>query len=304
MSGFITTLLNEPVIVKVLIGLVGVIIILGLAQILQRTLTKSIENPDLRFRMRKLIGFLGYLLAVLFLAGEFSNQLHSVTVALGVASAGIAFALQEVIVSVAGWMALSFGRFYKIGDRVQLSGTAGDVIDIGIFSTTLMEIGEWVKSDLYTGRVVRIANSFVFTEPVYNFSADFPYLWDEIVLPIKYGSDIQMARAIIQGAAGEVVGEFIQPAQTRWKEMYKKFRLEHESVEPMTTLVANDNWLEFTLRYISEYKKRRVTQDRLFEIIVNNIAKTDGKVSMASTTTQLVDLPVFRHEILNTGVQL
>ncbi len=304
MSGFITTLLNEPVIVKILIGLVGVIIILGLAQILQRTLTKSIENPDLRFRMRKLIGFLGYLLAVLFLAGEFSNQLHSVTVALGVASAGIAFALQEVIVSVAGWMALSFGRFYKIGDRVQLSGTAGDVIDIGIFSTTLMEIGEWVKSDLYTGRVVRIANSFVFTEPVYNFSADFPYLWDEIVLPIKYGSDIQMARAIIQGAAGEVVGEFIQPAQTRWKEMYKKFRLEHESVEPMTTLVANDNWLEFTLRYISEYKKRRVTQDRLFEIIVNNIAKTDGKVSMASTTTQLVDLPVFRHEILNTGVQL
>ena len=78
-----------------------------------------------------MIAFLGYLFAILFLAGVFSNQLHSITVALGVASAGIAFALHEVIVSVAGWLAISFGGFYKIGDRVQLSGTVGDVIDIG-----------------------------------------------------------------------------------------------------------------------------------------------------------------------------
>ncbi len=296
MPEFISTMLNEPVIVKILIGLVGVLIILGLAQILQRTLTRSIENPDLRFRMRKMVLFLGYLLAVLFLAGEFSNQLHSVTVALGVATAGIAFALQEVIVSIAGWLAISTGRFYKIGDRVQLSGTVGDVIDIGVFSTTLMEIGEWVKADQYSGRVVRIANSFVFTEPVYNFSADFPYLWDEIVVPIKYGSDIQMTRTILLQAAEKVVGEFNQPAEARWKEMYKKYRLEHESVEPLITLMANDNWLEFTLRYVTAYKKRRATKDQLFELIMNNIVNTDGKVAIASSTLQLVDLPVIRHE--------
>ena len=184
---------------------------------LLKTLTRSIENPDLRYRVRKVIVFLGYLLALLFLAGEFSDQIHSITVALGVASAGIAFALQEVIVIFAGYLAISFGRFYKIGDRVQLSGTVGDVIDIGVFSTTLMEVGEWVKADQYSGRVVRIANSFVFTEPVYNFSADFPYLWDEIVLPIKYGSDIQMTRSILQQVGADVVGEFLEPAKVHWK---------------------------------------------------------------------------------------
>jgi small-conductance mechanosensitive channel len=303
MAEFVSTILNESIYVKILIGFVGTIIILGLAQLLQRTLTKSIENPDMRYRSRKIIVFLGYILVLLFLTGVFSNQLHSVVVALGVASAGVAFALQEVIVSIAGWLAISSGQFYSIGDRVRLSGTVGDVIDIGVFSTTLMEIGEWIKGDKYSGRVVRIANSFVFTQPVYNYSADFPYLWDEIVLPIKYNSDIQIARSILQQTAEEVVGKYIQPAQERWKEMYKKYRLEHESVDPVVTLNANDNWMEFTLRYIVDYKKRRSNKDQLFEAIINKIARTDGKVAIASTTLQLVDLPVVKFDIPNNSVQ-
>jgi small-conductance mechanosensitive channel len=97
--------------------------------------------------------------------------LSSLTVALGVAGAGagIAFALQEVIASVAGWIALSFGQFYAVGDPVQLGSIKGDVIDIGVLRTTLMEIGEWVKGDQYNGRIVRVVNSFVFKEPVYNY---------------------------------------------------------------------------------------------------------------------------------------
>ncbi|MCJ7624407.1 MAG: mechanosensitive ion channel family protein [Anaerolineaceae bacterium] len=303
MLDFINKWSNEPLFVKLIIGVAGIIIIFGLVRILQRTLTNSIENIDLRYRMRKAIAFMGYVFALLFLAGEFSDQLHSITVALGVAGAGIAFALQEVIVSVAGWAVISFRRFYKIGDRIQLSETVGDVIDIDLFSTTLMEVGEWVKADQYSGRVVRIANSFVFTEPVYNFSADFPYLWDEIVLPIKYGSEIQMVRSILLQTAEEVVGENSPLAQTRWKAMNKKYRLEHESVDPVVTLIANDNWLEFTLRYIVDYKKRRATKDQLFEGIINKITKADGKVAIASSTLQLVDLPVVKIDHPNRSVQ-
>ena len=294
MPDFLNVLLNEPVFIKILIGLGGVAVILGITRLIVSRLTKTIENPDHRYRIRKLVVFLGYLLAVLFLAGEFSNQLHSVTIALGVASAGIAFALQEVIVSAAGWLAISFGRFYKIGDRIQLSGTVGDVIDIGIFSTTLMEIGAWIKGDQYSGRVVRLANSFVFTEPLYNFSADFPYLWDEIVLPVMYGSSIQAARNILQNAADQVVGKYIEPAKTHWKEIYNKYRLDHESVDPLVTLTANDNWVEFTLRYIVDYKSRRSTKDQLFENILNQIDNSGGLVKVASTTVQLVDPPAFQ----------
>jgi small-conductance mechanosensitive channel len=301
MSDIIASILNEPIIVKILIGLLGVAVIMGLVRLVLIRLTKSIENPDHRYRLRKLIVFLGYLLAVLFLAGEFSNQLHSVTIALGVASAGIAFALQEVIVSFAGWLAISFGRFYKIGDRIQLSETVGDVIDIGVFSTTLMEIGAWIKGDQYSGRVVRLANSFVFTQPVYNFSADFPYLWDEIVLPIMYGSSIQAARTILQTAAEQVVGKFIEPAKTHWKNIYNKYRLEHESVEPLVTLTANDNWIEFTLRYVVGYKNRRRTKDQLFENILDQIENSKGQVKIASSTLQIVDPPIIKVDLKTKG---
>jgi len=124
------------------------------------------------------------------------------------------------------------------------------------------------------------------------------------VLPVKYGSDIQMARSILQQVAEEVVGKYNQPAQARWNEMYKKYRVEHESVEPVVTLNANDNWLEFTLRYIVDYKKRRATKDQLFEAIINKLAGTEGKVAIASTTLQLVDLPVVKLDIPNKSVQL
>lgn len=142
----------------------------------RHSLTRYLKNTDSRYYARKLITLIGYLVGFVFITIVFKDRLGGLTVAVGVASAGIAFALQEVIVSIAGWIAISFGGFYKPGDRVQLGGIKGDVIDIGILRTTLMELGEWVQSDLYTGRIVRIANSFVFKEPVYNYSGDFPFL--------------------------------------------------------------------------------------------------------------------------------
>ena len=304
MTAFLNKWLNEPLFIKVLVGIISVLLILVIVRLFLRKLTNSIENPDLRYRMRKVVIFSGYLLAILLLAGEFSNQLHNVAVALGVASAGIAFALQEVIVSIAGWIAISFGSFYKVGDRVKLSGTVGDVIDIGVFSTTLMELGEWVGGDQYSGRVVRVANSFVFTEPVYNYSADFPFLWDEIKVPIMYGSDIQLARSLILGAASEVVQDFVKPAQEKWKVIYHKYRIEHESVEPKVTMIANDNWVEFTLRYVVDYKMRRSTKDKFFVLFLEKIQASNNQVKIASTTVQLVDPNTFNINIQskrNTG---
>lgn len=170
------------------------------------------RDSDTRYRARKFVTFVGYILALLLIAAVYSNKLGNLAVGLGVAGAGIAFALQEVIASVAGWLAISFADFYRPGDRVQLGGIKGDVIDVSVLRTTLMEVGEWVKGDLYSGRIVRIANSFVFKEPVFNYSGDFPFLWDEIIVPIKYGSDYHQARTILEGVAAEVVGAYTQEA--------------------------------------------------------------------------------------------
>lgn len=292
MQHFIEKWLLDPIIGKFVVAAIGVLIVVALTRFINRSVSRFIKDSEIRYRTRKFITFLGYVAAVFVVANIYSSRLGGLTVALGVAGAGIAFALQEVIASVAGWFAVSFAGFFKTGDRVQLGGIKGDVIDIGVLRTTLMEVGEWVKGDLYSGRVVRIANSFVFKEPVFNYSGDFPFLWDEIVVPIKYGGDRRQAREIFERVTSEVVGEYTQKAKEAWGVMVSKYLVEDAAVEPSVTLVANDNWLEFTVRYVVDFKKRRVTKDLLFTRILDEMDRTAGKVSIASMTVHLVETPV------------
>ncbi|MFY9224158.1 MAG: mechanosensitive ion channel domain-containing protein [Blastocatellia bacterium] len=296
---FLTKLLFHPTTTKILIVIIGIIIIAIARRIINKAVVTIAQESDTKYRLQKITAFVGYLATILVIATVFSDQLGGLTVFLGVAGAGIAFALQEVIASFAGWFAIHFAGFFKTGDRVQLGGIRGDVIDISILRTTIMEVGEWVKGDLYNGRVVRVANSFVFKEPVYNYSGDFPFLWDEIILPIKYGSDRKLAREIMEKVTLELVGEFIPKAKESWKNMTKLYLIENASVEPIVTLVANDNWLEYTIRYVVNFKNRRTTKDRLFDSLMDHFDKTDGKVAMASMTVHLVETPTFDVRIKN-----
>ncbi len=294
-------ILFDPFTGKLVSAAIGIILVVVIVRFLQRAVANRIQAQTTRYNLQKMLGFLSYVAIGLVLISAFSDRLSNLTVALGVAGAGIAFALQEVIASFAGWVAISFGNFYKIGDRVQLGGIKGDVIDIGILRTAIMEIGEWVRGDLYTGRIVRIANSFVFKEPVFNYSGDFPFVWDELILPVKYGSDFRLARAILEETAQEIVGEYTSVAQSHWGKMVKKYVVENAAVEPQVSLVATDNWLEFTLRYVVNYKRRRITKDALFLRILDRLDHTDGRVSIASTTIQLAEASALQVTLSGNG---
>jgi small-conductance mechanosensitive channel len=293
--------LSDPMVVKFITAIVGSLIIHLIVHASRRSLSRFIPDADIRYRFRKLITFAGYLVIALFITIVFNDRLGQLTVVFGVVGAGVAFALQEVIASVAGWLAISAGQFYKPGDRVQLGGIVGDVIDISILRTTVMEIGAWVKADQYNGRIVRIANSFVFKEPVFNYSADFAFVWDEITVPVKYGSDHRLARQILQKVADEVVGEYVAQAQAEWKHMVRKYLIENARIEPLVTLVTTDNWIEFTVRYVVDYKTRRIKKDQLFTRTLDEFMNSEGRVAFASTTVQLVETPIFDVRINRLG---
>ena len=285
--------LSDPTVGKLIAAGFGLLLIFVINWLLQRAVAQRVSDATMRYRFRKATVLFGYLIAILVLAIIFSDRLGGLTVAFGVAGAGIAFALQEVIASFAGWIAISFGHFYAPGDRVQLGGIKGDVIDVGILRTTLMEVGEWVESDLYNGRIVRLANSFIFKEPVFNYSGDFPFLWDEIKLPVRYGSDWRYARQMIEAVVTEICGDYARRSQESWRQVVRKYALEDARVEPMVTLVATDNWLEFTARYIVDYRLRRVVKDRLFTRILEEVDRSENRIRLASTTLEIVNVPAF-----------
>jgi small-conductance mechanosensitive channel len=291
MEKLIKQWLADPWVIKFLIAFLGLVVIRLLLGVLRRSIPERVIDSQARYRVRKLITLSGYLLVLLFLAIVFKDKLGGLTVVLGFTGAGVAIALQEVIVSLAGGVAIATGNFYATGDRVKIGGITGDVIDIGVLRTTLMECGEWVKADLPTGRLVRVANSLVFREPIFNYSVDFPFLWDEVVFPVKYGTDHRLAREIFTRVLTEVVGNYAEYAKRVWTQIVKKYYIEEAMIDPVVTLRFTDNWIELTGRFITDYRTRRNTMDKIFSRLLEEIDKTQGQVGVASSTFELVNPP-------------
>tara|TARA_R110000868_G_scaffold159516_9_gene388413 strand:+ start:2285 stop:3169 length:885 start_codon:yes stop_codon:yes gene_type:complete len=279
----------DPTIGKIITLLILAIIIFVIKKSVTNYFNKRITSNTLKYRTRKSINFLATALFILGVTITYNDKLSGLTMAFGVAGAGIAFALQEVIASIAGWAAISFGDFFKIGDRVQLGGIKGDVIDIGVLRTTMMEIGGWVNGDLYNGRIVRVSNSFVFKDPVFNYSSEFPFLWDEINIPIRHGSDIEKTKALIQTIANQTVLEMEDASLEKWRTLVNKFMVEDARIRNMVTMTADENWMVFTLRYVVNFKQRRITKDKLFTGILKGI-EADPAITLACSTLEITQV--------------
>ena len=187
---------------------------------------------------------------------------------------------------------ISFGGLYKPGERIQVGSIMGDVIDIGPLTTTVMECGGWVKADLYNGRLVRLSNSLVFKDHIVNYTSDFPFLWDEIVIPVRTDSDHRLARSIIEKAGQTELSKIGGESKEVWRDFVRHYRIEDARLDPMVTMSFDSNWIEFTLRYVVDYRARRGTKDKLFSNIIAGFEDTQGKVQIASASYQISEFPV------------
>ena len=117
------------------------------------------------------------------------------------------------------------GNIFRVGDRVRIGDVVGDVMDISLLRTTVMEIGEWVKADQYTGRVVTVANREVWIHPVFNYTQHWGYLWDEITLPITYESDWQRAAEIMLAYGQTYTADLQADAEAKLSKLVDRYPL-------------------------------------------------------------------------------
>lgn len=288
----LTDFLNRPMVAKVGAILFWLIIIVFAISFLRKLLKRRIEDNTIRYKAQKGIEIIGYvLITLLFLISFTLDDVKDYTIIIGLFTAGLTFTLQELILSIAGSFYIFFVRVYKPGDRIEIHGIKGDVIDIDSIYTTLMEMGEWVSSDNYSGRIVKISNAFVFKGPIKNYSMDFPFVWDEFNILITYGSDIELAKKLVLQTAQEQLSEYVKNSKAKWTAMVERYYIENATLDPTIAVRLTDNWIELNLRYITNYKLRRITKHNLYESIEQAIRQTDGKVILASTTLQLLKIP-------------
>lgn len=290
---------EHPGSVSVITYLIWVAVVVVIVIALRHLLRKRLKDLTVRYRSQKGVEILGYFLIILLTISYFTGNIKDFALAIGLLTAGITITLQELILSLAGSIYIFLVGVYKPGDRIEINGIKGDVIDIDSIYTTMMEIGQWVSSDNYSGRIVKISNAFVFKGPVYNYSSDFPFVWDEFDLPIRYGSDVELAKAIVVRVAQEVLSDYVARSVSEWKKVVNKYYIEDAVVDPTLAITLTDNWIRFNLRYIVDYKKRRFTKNLLHERIGKEIEATNGKVQLASATFEIVRIPTL--DVSGTG---
>jgi len=291
MSDLFTDLTDKPFFVNSAAFILASLFILLLVRSAQFVATNKIEDKELRYRTRKAFSLAGYAFGLIVAIAIFSDQMRNLAVIIGALSVGIGFALRELIQSLIGWAVVSFAGLYKPGDRIQMGGVMGDVMDIGPLTTTLMECGAWVNSDLYNGRVAHLSNSLVLKENVLNYTSDLPFLWDELVVPIRTDSDYRLARTIIEAAGKSIQKEITSAAKESWANFVRHHRANDAMLDSVVTMNFDANWIEFTLRYIVDYRTRRSVKDKLFSNILSGFEETGGKVKIASPSMQLTELP-------------
>ena len=155
--------------------------------------------------------------------------------------------------------------------------------------TTIMEMGDWVEGDLYNGRILTLANSYVFKEKIHNYSAEYPFLWDEVKVPIRTESDHGLAREVFSKVVNDICGDYAIKSEKGWKNMANKFRVEQANVRPTVRLKFDENWITFTLRYIVDYKSRGTTKDKIYTALLKEIAKHDS-ITVATTTSEVTSI--------------
>jgi small-conductance mechanosensitive channel len=288
---------DNPLLWNIAKFLIVVIVVLIIIKLLRNQLKKNIPNTSIRYKSQKGVEILGYILLVIIAISYFTGTIKDFTLIIGLFTAGIAFTLQELILSIAGSLYIFLVKVYAPGDRIEIHGIKGDVIDVDSIYTTMMEIGEWVSSDNYSGRIVKLSNAFVFKGPIYNYSQDFPFIWDEVNLPIRYGSDVELAKSIIIKIASEVLSEFTANSKSQWEDVVNKYYIEDAQVDPTLAISLTDNWIQFNLRYIVDFKKRRMTKHILNDLIGKAIENTNGQVMLASTTIELIKVPELKIDV-------
>lgn len=282
---------EHPISANILQYLLWMVLVFFFITWMKRLLRKKLPDSSVKYKTQKGIEVLGYFLAIIITISFFTGNIKDFGLAIGLLTAGITITLQEIILSVAGSFYIFFVKVYKPGDRIEINGIKGDVIEIDSIYTTMMEIGEWVSSDNYSGRIVKLSNAFVFKGPVYNYSQDFPFVWDEFNLPIRYGSDLELAKSIVIQVAQNKLSKYVEDSIIDWKEVVGKYYIEEAQVEPTLAITISDNWIQFNLRYIVDYKKRRFMKHVLNEEIGKKILATNGKVILASATFEIVKIP-------------
>lgn len=254
---------------------------------LEEVVIRKVGDTKTRYSLRKTVSLIMMVLVCAAWLRVWVPNPEALLVAYGVIAAGLAVALQDVVKNLAGSITIFITGMYRVGNRIEVNDTVGDVIDIGLFNTTLLEVRGWLKADQATGRITTIPNGVVLTKSVKNYTKLHKYLWDELSLEVTAESNWGEAMRLIGEIGEEHTKDFITEAGQSLTRLERYYYVEGHVLKPNVYIAPSENGYAITLRYVVDAWQRRSTNSEIWGHILRVCEERDDIMIAPKTIASL-----------------
>lgn len=260
-----------------LLGSLIIILVLAVLRFLMRRVIAGRFQDDVRalYTWRKVTEYVVVVLGVFLVGRIWIQGIQSLATFLGLLSAGLAIALRDLIIHLAGWAFLMWRRPFTVGDRIQIADHAGDVIDIRLFEFSLLEISNRIDAEQSTGRIIHIPNGKVFTDTFANYSQGLPHIWNEVPVLITFESDWEKAKTLLVQIAAQDTPQISEDARRYARRAAKRFVITYNNVMPTVYTEVASSGVRLTVRYLVDPRQRRDSEQTIWEAILRAFAQHD-----------------------------
>lgn len=281
-------LLSISVQQQILKSLIVIFILVVIRFLLLTIVHRQTKDAKREYTWKKSITYLITIIGIFLVGRIWYPGFQSIATFIGIFAAGLAIALQDLLVNIAGWIFIIWRRPFDVGDRIEIQNHAGDVIDKRLFMFTLMEIGNWVAADQSTGRVIHLPNGLIFKNILANYSRGFSYIWNEIPVLITFESNWEKAKSILVSIANAHAEHLSEDAEKRVRKAAKRYMIFYNKLTPIVWTSVKDSGVLLTIRYLCDPKKRRSTEQAIWEDILRKF-KEQNDIDFAYPTTRFYD---------------
>jgi len=272
-----------------LLWTVGVLVaFFGLRAALGSLARRSLKESRSRYAVRKTINATLTLVLLVSLALVWTDVGGGLATYFAILSAGIAVSLADPLANAAAWLFIVTRQPFRLGDRIEINGQRGDIVDISVFQFSMVEIGNWVDADQSTGRLVHVPNSWVFKHGTFNYTLGFEFIWDEIPVTVTFESNWRQAKEILTEIIGRVGDVSQEQAAGELTETAEHYAVQYTYLTPIVWTAVVDVGVTLTMRYVCRPRRRRATAAQIWEEVLDAFAERDD-IDFAYPTTRFYD---------------
>ncbi|MDH5559950.1 MAG: mechanosensitive ion channel family protein [Deltaproteobacteria bacterium] len=254
-------------------GSIAALIALFLTRlIINYIIRRRIKDVKKRYNWHKTVNYTVLIMSLLMISRIWITGLSSFINFLGLVGAGLVIALREPVQSLFGLIFILWRKPYSVGDRIEVANKMGDVVDIGFFRTTLLEVEGFKGVEQSSGRLMEVPNNFVFSHLIFNSSQGFDFIWNEITLRLSVKSDWKKGIEILEKVGQRSYMNFKEDARSKLNSAGDKFLIFYHNFDPKVYLKIKRDTAFLTLRFLCPPRQKRDIEDRFWKELLDELS--------------------------------